>query len=110
MNIIFCDSLKQFLMGGTLVSGISLISNYVNPVLGGLLAGVPIGLPTIYFINNINAPSYIKNLILTTFLLFIITLVYYILYIKYNFGKNITIIYSVSIWLIAVIIIYLLQK
>ena len=46
------EIIKQFLIGGTFVSGISYMANYVNPVLAGLLAGVPIGLPSTFFIQQ----------------------------------------------------------
>jgi hypothetical protein len=102
--------LKEFLFGGTMVASISILANFVDPILAGLLAGIPIGLPTIYFISKDKATSYITNLSITTFMLLAVTLLYFYLYTKKKWSKNITILYTMFIWLISVIIIYVLQK
>lgn len=102
--------IKEFLFGGIMVSSISFVSKFVDPILAGLLAGIPIGLPTIYFISKDKATPYITNLSLTTFILLVFTLIYYYLYTKKKWSKNITILYTMLIWFISVVIIYIIQK
>jgi len=102
--------LKEFLFGGTMVATISYLANFIDPRLAGLLAGIPIGLPTIYFICKDKAVPYIKNLSITTFILLAVTLLYFYLYTKKKWSKNITIIYTMSIWVILVFFIYGIQQ
>lgn len=105
------EIIKQFVIGGAFVSGISYVGNYVNPVLAGLLAGLPIGLPSTYFIlNSTKAKAYVSNLVLTTILLTFVTCLYYYLYVHTgNVSKNMGIAFSMSIWLIGVVLIWQLR-
>ena len=110
MSTNYSEILKEFLIGGTTVAGISYLGNYVDPILAGLLAGIPMGLPTIYFIQQAKAEAYIRNLSFTTVLLCITTLLYYYLFVKLNVGKNIGIVYTMSFWFISIIAIYYIEK
>lgn len=105
------EIIKQFIIGGTFVAGISYIGNYVNPVLAGLLAGLPIGLPSTYFIlNSTKAKDYVSNLALTTILLTMVTCLYYYLYAHAGYlSKNMGIAFSMSIWLLGVVLIWQLR-
>ena len=104
------ETFKQFLIGGSFVAGISIISNYFDPIFGGLLAGIPIGLPTIYFIKKVNAHAYITNLSMTTILLCVTTILYYYLFVHIKWEKNTAIIPTMTFWFSAIIIIYLIEK
>lgn len=102
---------KPFLTGGLFVAGISFIGNKVDPILAGLLAGLPIGLPSTYFISDKKAPKYVLNLAYTTILLTIVTILYTFIYvIKHNTDKNTGIIISMSVWFVLVSLIYIYQK
>ena len=105
------EIMKQFIIGGVFVSGISYVGNYVNPVLAGLLAGLPIGLPSTYFIlNSTKAKQYVSNLALTTILLTVVTCLFYYLYVHAGYmSKNMGIAFSMSIWLIGVVLIWQLR-
>ena len=106
------EIMKQFIIGGVFVSGISYVGNYVNPVLAGLLAGLPIGLPSTYFIlNSTKAKQYVSNLALTTILLTFVTCLFYYLYVHAGYmSKNMGIAFSMSIWLIGVVLIWQLRE
>lgn len=104
------EIIKQFLIGGSFVSGITFLGNYVDPILAGLIAGIPIGLPTIYYVKSSKAHTYIKNLSVTTILLSSVTLLYYYLYVHLKWDKNSTIIFTMTIWFIVVLLIYWFQK
>lgn len=99
--------IKEFLIGGTFVAGISYIGNYVDPLLAGLLAGIPIGLPSAYFIlNKQKSKEYVRNLALTTIVLTFVTILFYFTFVKYDFDKNVGITISMGIWLIIVLILW----
>ena len=104
------ETIKQFIIGGTFVGGISIISNYVDPIFGGLLAGIPIGLPTIYFIQQSKAHAYISNLSMTTILLCVTTLLYYYLFVHIKWKKNTAIIPTMSFWFFSILVIYYIEK
>ncbi|GAG78500.1 unnamed protein product, partial [marine sediment metagenome] len=74
---------KEFLIGGTFVAVISGLGNYVDPLLAGLLAGVPIGLPsTIFIIGKTKSKAYVINLTIAVIMLMIVTFLFYYIYIK----------------------------
>ena len=99
--------IKEFLIGGTFVAGISYIGNYVDPLLAGLLAGVPIGLPSAYFIlSKQKSKEYVRNLALTTIVLTFVTILFYFTFVKYDLDKNIGIAISMGIWLLIVLILW----
>lgn len=106
------EIIKQFIIGGTFVSGISYIGNFADPVLAGLLAGLPIGLPSTYFIlNSTKAKAYVSSLALTTILLTMVTCLYYYLYVHAGYlSKNMGIAFSMAIWLIGVVLIWQLKS
>ena len=106
------EIIKQFIIGGVFVSGISYVGNYVNPVLAGLLAGLPIGLPSTYFIlKSTKAKQYVSSLALTTILLTFVTCLFYYLYVHAGYmSKNMGIAFSMSIWLIGVVLIWQLRE
>ena len=104
------EIIKSFILGGSFVAVISYISTQVNPVLGGLLAGVPIGLPTIYFIVcHKKSQVFILNLIYSTLILSTVTIVFYLMYQRANISKNISLSSSMLLWLVIVITIWKLR-
>ena len=102
------EIIKQFIIGGVFVSGISYMGNYVNPVLAGLLAGLPIGLPSTFFIqNSTKAKNYVTYLAITTVLLTTVTCLFYYLYVHAGYmSKNMGIALSMALWIIGVILIW----
>ena len=103
------EILKQFVTGGVMVAGVSYLGNYVDPILAGLIAGIPIGLPTIYFITGKAAIPYIRNLLITTYLLCFVTTLFYVLYTKLKWDKDRALLVSMITWIIVVFIIYQLE-
>ena len=105
------DILQPFLSGGIFVAVISYIGNKVDPILAGLLSGLPIPIVTTYFISDKKAPKYVLNLVFTGLLAQFVTILYYLLYdYKKGVSKNMGIIISMSIWFISVMIIFYYQK
>lgn len=90
--------IQQFLIGGTTVATISYLGNFVNPVLAGIFASVPIGLPSGYYIATSKAPGYYKNLLLMTTGLLLATGVTTLLITEYNVSKNMSIVGGMLTW------------
>lgn len=100
---------KEFLLGGTMVAAISYLGNSVNPLLAGLLGGIPIALPSLYFVqgtHNIKVVS--TTLLVSTFLLFTTVVIFYYLHFVKQSGesKNKALIWSMVIWLIITLILW----
>jgi len=70
----------QFAIGGATVAGISFISNHLNnPLLAGIVASIPIGMPSTIFVKNSQVHSYTWNLLVMTSVLVLATTVKYYL-------------------------------
>jgi hypothetical protein len=46
------EYLKPFFIGGIIVSSTKYVSNNISPKLGPLIAGIPLGIISIFFLNN----------------------------------------------------------
>ena len=57
----------QFLIGGTTVAGISHFSRSTNPVLAGVIAAIPVGMPSSVFVPDTRVASYATNLLIMSF-------------------------------------------
>ena len=99
----------QFIIGGTTVSGISYLSNFMNPLLGGIFGGIPIGLPSSVFIDDNKVLSYLENLSVMTIILSIVTISGYLLKKHTKKSKYEIIKITMSIWGITALIYYLLR-
>jgi uncharacterized membrane protein (GlpM family) len=100
---------KEFLIGGTTVSAISYVGNNLNPVLAGLIGGIPIALPSLYFIkNDRNIKLVSTTLLVSTLLLFATVVVFY--YLRFirspGLSKNQAIVQSMLVWLVVTIILW----
>ena len=101
------DSLPfQFLIGGLTVAGVSFFSNHLtNTVISGVIASVPIGLPTAVFIKDSNLNGYSTHLLIMTGILFLATLLFWFLYNKMKFNKYHSVLYSMLLWSICGILV-----
>ena len=102
--------IEEFLIGGTTVALISYLGNYVNPVLAGIFASIPIGLPSGYFIATSKIPAYYKNLLIMTTGLLAATAITTVLIIQYKIEKNTSIIAGMLTWAIYGAIYYIYQR
>ena len=99
----------QFVLGGTTVSGISYISNYMSPLLGGIFGGIPIGLPSSVFIDDKKVLDYLQNLSAMTIILSIVTITAYLLKRYKNYNKYDVVKTSMGMWVLFAFIYYLLR-
>ena len=100
--------LGQFVIGGTTVSGISYLSNNVNPLLGGIFGGIPIGLPSAIFVDNNKVLRYLQNLSIMTVILSCVTILAYVLKL-YNYTTQYTIGVSMFLWFVIAFIYYIFK-
>ena len=93
---------KEFLIGGTTVVAISYFGNNVDPLLAGLLGGIPLALPSLYFVTgDQNVKSVSTTLLFSTFLLFLTVVTFYVLHYskRADIPKNKSLVIAMSVWL-----------
>lgn len=97
----------QFLIGGLTVAGIAYFSNHIsNTAISGVIASVPIGLPSTIFVDDKKVGGYLNHLLVMTFALFIATLSLWVLHNKFKMDKYTGVKISMGIWaLIGVLVI-----
>lgn len=94
--------LTQFFIGGLTVAGISYFSNTLSDtVLAGVLASVPIGMPSTIFVKDQNVSGYTLNLLFMTSILFFVTFTNWFLINKMKYSKYVSVSVSLSIWLLS---------
>jgi len=108
----FLQSLTgQFIIGGSTVAGISLFASRLNnPLLAGIIASVPIGMPSTVFVKNKEVQSYTWNLLVMTSVLFLATGANYYLANHTSFDKYQAAGTSFGIWAALGAIYYFVAK
>ena len=99
----------QFLIGGLTVSGIGFAGNNVpNKAIAGLIAAMPIGMPSSIFIDDKKVESYAYNLVIMTIVLFVATFTNWALikYMKYNKYRSVMISMAVF-WILGLLVAFL---
>ncbi len=96
----FINSLPgQFVIGGLTVSGITGFSNHLhNPALAGIIASVPIGMPSSVFVKDSEIAEYSWKLLVMMSVLFLATLVNWFLITKMKVSKYKSVAVAMSIW------------
>jgi len=105
------STLGKFIIGGLTVTGISFVSNNVgDTILAGIIASIPIGMPSTIFVNDNNIKSYTWNLLVMTSVLVLSTIVNYYLinHAGYNKYKSVSI--SMILWIIFGALFYIAKK
>ena len=100
---------KEFLMGGTMMAAVTYFGNNVDPLLAGLIGGIPLTIPSLYFVSgNSNLTLLSNTLIFSTFALFSIVGLFHYLYVVHSPGipKNRCILYSMILWLVLTLLIW----
>ena len=103
--------LAQFLMGGATVAGISYFSNTLtDTVLAGVLASVPIGMPSTIFVKDKHVSGYTLNLLFMTTILLFVTFTNWFMINKMNYSKYVSVTISLFIWLFSGLIYWLVNR
>lgn len=108
----FVNSLPgQFLIGGLTVAGISAFSNILNnPILAGIVASIPIGLPSTVFVKDNQVVSYTWNLLVMTSIVGLATLINYYLVNHAGYNKYQSVGASMAVWAVLGAICYFIEK
>ena len=108
----FVNSLPgQFLIGGLTVAGISAFSNILNnPVLAGIVASIPIGMPSTVFVKDNQVASYTWNLLVMTSVLVLATSTNYYLVNHAGYNKYQSAVVSMAVWAGLGAICYFVEK
>ena len=96
----FLNSLPgQFIIGGLTVAGISAFSNTLNnPLLAGIVASIPIGMPSTVFVKDNQVASYTWNLLVMTSVLVLATTINYYLVNHAGYDKYQSAGTSMAVW------------
>ena len=87
--------LGQFIIGGATVAGIAFFANHLdNSVLAGVIAAVPIGMPSSIFVEDAKVKAYSKNLMLMSLVLMTATITNWYLLTYTKVGKYKSVSYS----------------
>lgn len=91
--------LDEFLIGGFTVAGITYFANIMNnPILAGVIAAIPIGMPTSIFVHDHKVKEYSYNLLMMSFILILVTAQFWYLLNKMDFDKYDAVKYSMLTW------------
>ena len=89
----------QFIIGGLTVAGIAGFSNRLhNPALAGVIASVPIGMPSSIFVEDADVVEYSWNLLAMTSVLFLATFVNWFLIARMKMSKYESVACAMSVW------------
>ena len=100
----------QFIIGGLTVGGIAFFSNNIsNPALAGVIAAMPIGMPSSVFVDDAKVESYAYNLLIMSVPLFIATFTnwYFISKMKLNKYKSVS--FSMGIFFVIALLLAFLK-
>ena len=108
----FLNSLPgQFLIGGLTVMGIAFFSNNIsNTAIAGVIAGVPIGMPSTIFVEDNKAAAYMTNLLYATFILLFVTTLNWYLVAKKKINKYKSVGISMGTWVLLSVIFVLVRQ
>ncbi len=101
------EYIQTFVLSGLTVSGISYIGNAINPLLGGILSGIPISIPSMLLIQGSEKQKkFILSASIMVAFLSVITILCWYLYDKLNYSAVMSVSISMIIWFIGGILYY----
>ena len=99
--------IQTFIVAGSTVTGISYLGNSINPLIAGILSGIPISIPSMLLINGTEKQKkFILSASIMVALLSIITILCWFLYVKRNYTATKSVVISMIGWVIGGIIYY----
>lgn len=100
----------QFLIGGLTVAGIAYFSNHLaNAALAGVIAAIPVGMPSSVFVDDSKVEAYSYNLLIMTIPLFFTTFMNWFLISKMKYTKYKSVSISMGVFLLSAFTLVLLQ-
>lgn len=99
--------IQTFVLAGATVSGIEYLGNSVNPLLGGILSGIPISIPSMLLINSIaKQKEFIYSANIMVALLAVVTCLCWYLFAKLNWSNYHAVALSTGIWAFCALVYY----
>ena len=99
--------LQTFILAGSTVSGISYLGNTMNPLLAGILSGIPISIPSLLLIKNEKSgKEFIFAASIMVTIVWLITILCWYLYVKQKLSVKKSVIISIICWLLCACIYY----
>jgi hypothetical protein len=101
------NTVVPFLIGGTIIAGVKFASaNIDNPAIAAAIAGVPIGLISIFFVASDKSEKYAHNYFYVTMILLASIALFYTL-IKYTkINKNVIVGIALGTWMTLILLRY----
>jgi hypothetical protein len=97
-----------FLIGGTFIAGTKYASTHIkNPAVAAIIAGVPTGLISIYFVSDEKTFKYAHNYFFVTLSLLVVISVFYTLHTYTKLSKNIILLVALILWVVFITILYI---
>ena len=92
--------LQTFILSGLTVTGIQYLGNSANPLLGGILSGIPISIPSMLLISSLSKQKqFIFSANIMVALLAIVTCLCWYLFTKLNWSSYHAVLLSTGLWL-----------
>ena len=103
--------IQTFIISGCTVTGISYLGNCFNPLVAGIIAGIPIGMPSVLLINKLDKQkSFISYTSVMVFILNMVTILCWYLLTKANYSAKKSVLISMMVWFIGGLIYYFIVK
>ena len=97
------ELIVPFLVGGFLISGVKYSSeNIKNPAIAAVIAGIPTGLLSIFFLSESKSLKYTNNYFFVTLATLIAVTIFYAVYTYTNISKDFVLLISVIFWFIII--------
>lgn len=101
--------LYRFFVGGSILSGSTILANSLSPFLGSILVTLPLELVSLFFIDDKRLQSYSLSILIMS-IATVIPVFYFFYIIKYdNVDRTTKIITSFIVWLVVGIALYYLS-
>jgi len=97
--------LYRFIVGGSILSGSTIMANTLSPFLGSILVTLPLELVSLFFIDDKRLYSYSFSILIMS-IATVIPVFYFFFIIRYDIDRTTKIITSFIVWLIVGIALY----
>lgn len=88
-----------FLLGGTIIAGVKFAATHLDdPALAAIIAAIPTGLISIYFLSSDKSLGYAHNYFYITLILATSIMLFYVLQSNTKMHKNLILLISLGTW------------
>ncbi len=105
----FYAFLYRFIVGGSILSGSTILANSLSPFLGSILVTIPLELVSLFFIDDKRLYSYALSILIMSIATVIPVIWFFIIFKYKDIDRNTKIITSFIVWLVVGIALYYLS-